>query len=380
MAAPQRIVHKRRATITALPLYYSGYLLKKNTREKDFKKYFGELRGAVLFLYEDNTQDTYTEMLDLEQLTSMQLDSPIKKPTPTVFSLTTHTEEIQLKMDNLDTGEEWRGYILTIVEKEIPSTLQLLPGQMLLLKEALAQEMTRRNIPGPNPPLPPRPSFLFTSPASPSSSALHSKPDQSSSKNLPLGFYNVSRQEAEKMLETNPEFGSIILRPSSRANCYGLTLRQLTTSGPAMKNYRVTETKSGFVIELDSPVKVPSLDEVLKYILKKTEYRLQPFTPSQAYDTRIETPLVPQCTILTSTPATKIIPKAKVSPMIQETKDEPLSSPVKPEESEYLVPEECQPEHKCRVDQLDGELRKVLLLRREWIYSTNSGENNATYE
>lgn len=58
------------------------------------------------------------------------------------------------------------------------------------------------------------------------------KQSSSSSKDIfppHRGFYNVSRQEAEKMLETNPEFGSIILRPSSRANCYGLTLRQLTT-------------------------------------------------------------------------------------------------------------------------------------------------------
>lgn len=34
MSAHPRVVHKRRETITALPLYYSGHLLKKNTKEK----------------------------------------------------------------------------------------------------------------------------------------------------------------------------------------------------------------------------------------------------------------------------------------------------------------------------------------------------------
>ncbi|XP_023272500.1 signal-transducing adaptor protein 1-like [Seriola lalandi dorsalis] len=116
MSVNPRVVHKRRATITALPLYYSGHLLKKHTEDKDFKSYYGELRGATLFLYTDDTQDTYTEKLDLEQLKSMELNSPYQRKTPTIFTLTLLSEEVQLKMDNPDTGEEWRGYILTVVK------------------------------------------------------------------------------------------------------------------------------------------------------------------------------------------------------------------------------------------------------------------------
>lgn len=41
-------------------------------------------------------------------------------------------------------------------------------------------------------------------------------------------FLDVSRQEAEKLLESNPQYGSIIIRPSSLVNTYAVTTRQLT--------------------------------------------------------------------------------------------------------------------------------------------------------
>ncbi|XP_034739869.1 signal-transducing adaptor protein 1-like [Etheostoma cragini] len=377
MSVPTRVVHKRRATVTELPLYYSGHLLKKLTKEKDFKKYYGELRGATLFLYKDDTQDTYTEKLDLEKLTSMKLDSPYKRKAPTIFTLTLHTEEVQLKMDNSDTGEEWRGYILTVVKKKIPSELQLLPGQMLLLQEALDQERKRKPPMAP-PPLPPRPSFLPSPSASlfrplPTDKPGHNSPD------TPACFYSVTRQEAEQMLEANPENGGIILRPSTLANNYALTLRQLTPSGPVMKNYRVACTNSGFVIELDTAVMVSSLNEVLKYFLEKTEYRLRPYVASQPYDTRIDVSPAPKCVSITS-PTPKTVPKAQVAPMLRsENKAELLLPPTK-EEAEYVIPNDHSPDHNLRIVQLDGELRDVLKFRRENIYTASDNEEVTTYE
>ncbi|XP_044061212.1 signal-transducing adaptor protein 1-like isoform X2 [Siniperca chuatsi] len=383
MSAHSRVVHKRRATITDLPLYYSGHLLKKKTKEKDFKKYYGELRGATLFLYENDTQDTYTEKLDLEQLKSMELDSPYQRKAPTIFTLTLQTEEVQLKMDNPDSGEEWRGYILTVIKKKIPSKLQLLPGQMLLLQEVLLQEK-RRNPPTPLPPLPPRPSFLLSASSSPSPPPPNDDPDHSDPE-IPACFFNVTRQEAERMLEANPECGGIILRPSTLANNYALTLRQLTPSGPVMKNYRVTSTNSGFVIELKTAVTVTSLNDVLKYFLEKTEYRLHPYMASQPYDTHIDVSPAPKCISITSTftsPASKTVPKAKVAPMLRsQTKEEPLPPPTKPVEGEYVVPDDHSPDdHKLKLVQLDGELREVLKLRKEVIYTATDEEEVATYE
>ncbi|XP_072289496.1 signal-transducing adaptor protein 1-like isoform X2 [Eucyclogobius newberryi] len=367
MAASRRVIHKRRATITALPLYFSGNLFTRHKGEKEFKKFYGELRGTVLFLYEDGTQETYAERVDLDKLKSMDLESPFRKtpPAPAIFTLTTVTNEVKLKIDNADVGEEWRAYILTVIKKELPSKLHLLPGQLLQLKDALAQEKKRMAVLGPNPPLPPRPAFLSPSPPQTPSS---SSQTDISSQAMPSCFFSVSRQEAEQMLERNPEYGNIILRPSSRTNSYGLTMRQPISSGPVMKNYRVTSIpNSGFIIELDSPVKVPSLNAVVNYVLEKTDYRLQPYSPLEPYNTTLEKPLVPPAT--TTSPTTKIIPKAKVTPMVLK-KDVPVPIPVQSDDSYYLVPDkECEDKR----ESFDGELRIALQKRRADIHSANDG-------
>ncbi|XP_054648741.1 signal-transducing adaptor protein 1-like [Dunckerocampus dactyliophorus] len=335
MSVLPRVVHRRRAHITALPLYYSGHLLKKLSYETEYKKFYAELRGEALFLYKDETQDTYTEKLNLLQMKSMQLASPYLMKMPTVFTLIMHTEEVHLKMDNPDTGEEWRGYILTMVQKEIPSQLQLLPGQMMLLRDALSQEK-RRNTPQVKPPLPPRPPFLTAAsssfPPQDKSDADHSSPEQ-----LPC-FFNVTRQEAEQMLEENPECGGIILRPSTLTNNYAVTLRQVTPKGPVMKNYRLTCTKSGFLIQLETAVTVSSLSDVLQYFLEKTDYRLHPYTLCDTYNTRIEMTPPPEC--ISITPRTpKRVPKAQVVPTVH--------SGTRPGEGEYVVPEEHHLNKRC---------------------------------
>lgn len=81
MSSNLKFISQRRVTITALPLYYSGYLLKRcraevsteREREKlqvapnvndstcslqDFKGYHAELRGTTIFLYQDELQET----------------------------------------------------------------------------------------------------------------------------------------------------------------------------------------------------------------------------------------------------------------------------------------------------------------------------------
>uniref|UniRef100_A0A3B3CLC7 SH2 domain-containing protein n=1 Tax=Oryzias melastigma TaxID=30732 RepID=A0A3B3CLC7_ORYME len=161
-------------------------------------------RGNSLFLYEDETQETYLEKLELSQLKSMQLESSYKKKEAAVFRLSLPKEELHLK--DADTGEEWRGYILTM--KEIPNKLDLLPGQKVKLEDALKQE-TKRVFPLSRPVLPPRPAFM----------------QSESLTDSPACFYDVTRKEAEQMLEENPENGGIILRPSTVPNNYALTLR-----------------------------------------------------------------------------------------------------------------------------------------------------------
>ncbi|XP_012727319.2 signal-transducing adaptor protein 1 [Fundulus heteroclitus] len=365
MSKHPRVVHKRRETITALPLYYSGNLLKKSAKEKDFQHFYGELRGSTLFLYNNDTQDTYSERLELELLKSMELESPYKKKVPTIFTLALPQEEVQLKMDNADTGEEWRGYILTVVNKEIPRNLQMLPGQKMKLEEMLTLEK-KRSPQLERPALPPRPGFL--------QSKQPPLPD------MPICYFNVTRQEAEKMLEKNPENGNIILRPSTIPKNYALTLRQKTASGPVMKNYRVTYTSSGFVIELETPMTVRSLNDVLKYFLEKTEYRLRPYVVSQPYDTRIVMSPPPKCVSLPQ----PTVPRAQVAPMQRsQTKDKDLPPLPKPDEGEYVIPEDHLPDEYMmkKAAQVANELEAVLQLRKqENAYIETGKDEEPTYQ
>lgn len=375
MSAPPRVVNQRRATITALPLYYSGPLLKKYTGEKNFKTFYGELRGSSLFLYTDEAQSTYAEKLDLQMLKSMDLESPYLKKAPTIFTLFLQNEEVQLKMDNPDTGEEWRGFIMTVATREIPKKLQLLPGQRLRLEEVLAQEKHRQASP-----LPQKGPFLSSSSASTSSDTYNDGISRT-----PTCFFPVSRQEAEQMLEDNPSYGSIILRPSTTANNYAVTLRQVYPSGPVMKNYKIRSVDSDLIIELDNPVTVPSLQEVVDYFVRKTEHSLRPYLQPLLYDTHIELP--PAVPALPST-GSKIIPKARVAPMIPTGKPSVASPPVSPPapasarpevtENEYVVPDD-KIKSGLRVSyskdyfdsgpfKMDAELKAVLQKRREELY------------
>ncbi|XP_014847619.1 PREDICTED: signal-transducing adaptor protein 1-like isoform X1 [Poecilia mexicana] len=356
-----RAVHRRRETITALPLYHCGSLLKKNLKEKDFRNFYGELRGTTLFLYKNDTQDTYSERLDLGLIKSMDMESPYKKKVPTIFTLSLPLEEVQLKMDNADTGEEWRGFIMTLVNKEIPSDIQMLPGQKIKLEEMLTLEK-KRNPQLERPALPPRPGFLQTK----------DTPD------MPACFFDVTRQEAEKLLSENPENGDIILRPSTMPKNYALTLRQKIDRGHVLKNYRVTSTSAGFVIELETPMTVRSLNDVLKYFLEKTEYRLRPYIVAQPYDTRIVMDPPPKC--VNKPPP--VVPKAQVAPMQRfQAKDKHLPPVPKPDEGDYVLPEDPDmDDHMKKKTQIADELQAVLQKRRGNIYVESGNDEDSAYQ
>ncbi|XP_029626801.1 signal-transducing adaptor protein 1 [Salmo trutta] len=358
MAASPVGVYKRRDTITALPLYYSGHLLKKYTGEKDFKKCYGELRGSTIFLYTDQMHDTYSEKLDLQMLKSMVMDAPYQKNRSTIYTLTLSNEEVQLKVDNPNTGEEWRGFIMTVATREIPSKLQLLPGQILRLEEVLSEEQKRQALcsPLPTTTYPIRPSSSSSSPGNTYDSTLSG---------IPPCFFPVSRQKAEKMLKENTEYGNIILRPSTDNTNYAITLRQDNPSGPVMKNYKVLSIDTGFIIELNSPVTVPSLAAVLDHFLMETEFRLEPFLVPQTYDTCIELP--PEKSTLPS----KTVLRARVAPMIHTQSpagDTPPSYPIP------LIPSKATEEGKEYQDaddisDLHQELRIAVQRRKEQLYT-----------
>ncbi|XP_023593572.1 signal-transducing adaptor protein 1 isoform X3 [Trichechus manatus latirostris] len=219
--APRRIFQER-LKLTALPLYFEGFLLVKRPEYQEFKHYWTELRGTTLFFYTD------------------------KKSTIT---------------ENTESGEEWRGFILTVTELSVPQHVSLLPGQVIRLHEVLEREKKRR----------------IETERLPSTSVEKEKETTEDYVDLlnpmPACFYTVSRKEATEMLEEKPSWGNMILRPGSDSRNYSITIRQETE----IKHYKVTSIGKNYTIELEKPVTLPNLFSVIDYFVKETRGSLRPF-------------------------------------------------------------------------------------------------------
>nr|XP_048302252.1 signal-transducing adaptor protein 1 isoform X3 [Myodes glareolus] len=239
--APRRIFQER-LKITALPLYFEGFLLVKRS---DYQ-YVGKL-----------------DIIDLVCLT----DQNSTEKSCAKFTLVLPKEEVQLKTENTESGEEWRGFILTVTELSVPQHVSLLPGQVIRLHEVLEREKKRR---------------LETErlPVMPAVKEKEPEQDDVDVPNpMPACFYAVSRKEATEMLEKNPSLGNMILRPGSDSKNYSITIRQ-EIEMPRIKHYKVMSAGKNYTIDLEKPVTLPNLFSVVDYFVKETRGNLRPFIHS----------------------------------------------------------------------------------------------------
>ncbi|NWW47080.1 STAP1 protein, partial [Pedionomus torquatus] len=205
--APRRIFHERQR-ITGLPLYFQGYLSVRHSRCQEFRVYWTELRGTMLFFYDDKKATTYSQKLDLSALTSATNVYPDENGSAQ-FILMLSNGELELKANDHECGKEWKGFILTVTELSVPPDQSLLPEQLRRMHEVLEKEKERR---------------MMLNNCS-SASLNRKSPPSSTSTALPVCFYAVSRQEAIEMLEKNPSCGNLILRPGSDSKNYAITIR-----------------------------------------------------------------------------------------------------------------------------------------------------------
>ncbi|XP_067886537.1 signal-transducing adaptor protein 1-like isoform X2 [Heterodontus francisci] len=276
----RRLVFQRREKITSLPLYYDGFLWKKTMRDKNYQRYWSELRGSSVFFYCDEKESTYTEKLDLQHFLSIEDDNSRDKDSQAAnFRLQLTNEEVKLKAESIETREEWKGYISVVSQLEVPSNLSLLPGQMLRLEEVVEQERGRQS----------------TAPVRPESQSLlveKSDPEVYDDilTTMPACFYKISRNEAEAMLERYPDNGSLLIRPSTDNTNYSITTLTTQSSKQVIKHYKVTCEASGFVIWLNYPVTCSTLHEVVDHFIKETNGVLKPYLESNMYTNKIEVP------------------------------------------------------------------------------------------
>ncbi|XP_025743204.1 signal-transducing adaptor protein 1 [Callorhinus ursinus] len=274
--APRRIFQER-LKITALPLYFEGFLLVKRSEYQVYKHYWTELRGTTLFFYSDKKSPTYVDKLDLIDLTCLTDQNSTEKNCAK-FTLVLPKEEVQLKTENTESGEEWRGFILTVTELSVPLHMSLLPGQVIRLHEVLQREKKRRI-------------EIERTPSSAMEKEKEPIEDYADALSpMPACFYIVSRKEATEMLEKNPSLGNMILRPGSDSKSYSITIRQ-EIDMPRIKHYKVMSVGKNYTIELEKPVTLPNLFSVIDYFMKETQGNLRPFIYST--DETLETKRFP---------------------------------------------------------------------------------------
>ncbi|NXR09264.1 STAP1 protein, partial [Semnornis frantzii] len=252
--APRQIFQERQR-ITGLPLYLQGYLSARNSGCKEFRVYWTELRGTMLFFYDDKRAPKYSQKLDISALISATSLHPDGNSSAQ-FNLMLPNGEVELKANDYECGKEWKDFILTVTKLSVPSDESLLPGQLTRMHEVLEREKKRR----------------ITLNNSCSTSLRSSGPQTT----MPACFHAVSRQEAAELLAKNPSRGNLILRPSSDSKSYTVTARY-DLGAPSIKHYRVLAKETSYSIELERKVTLPSLQDVVNYFVTQTQGNLKPF-------------------------------------------------------------------------------------------------------
>ncbi|NXR36208.1 STAP2 protein, partial [Zosterops hypoxanthus] len=155
------------------------------------------------------------------------------------------------QVESWETQEMWRGFILTMSKKKLPPDLELLPGHIFQLLEALREE--RRD-----------------SAATPGTSL---------ASGTPVCYFEVTRAEAERLLERSVGRGNLLLRPGGHGPGVSVTTRQELDGTPLLRHYRVRREAQGYVIDVDTPHRCSSLAEVVQFFVRSSQGSLQPLDP-----------------------------------------------------------------------------------------------------
>lgn len=237
--------------------YYEGYLEKRSFRDKTSLKLWTCLCGNTLFFFNEKRDTDYVEKVDLRGFVSITDDSSQDRNLDAArLCLQLKDGNIRFTAPNAEARELWKGYIRSVAELCVPASVNLLPGQIHMLKETVEKEKMR---------------MLDVAPP-----ALGSAAPDGLQGGRPACFHNVSRLGAELLLEREAERGNLLLRPGSNGNSYAVTTRQ-DLEGSVIKHYLVTPNHGGgFIIDVDNPVLCATLHNVINYLVVKTDGFLTP--------------------------------------------------------------------------------------------------------
>uniref|UniRef100_A0A3P9NIC2 Signal transducing adaptor family member 2b n=1 Tax=Poecilia reticulata TaxID=8081 RepID=A0A3P9NIC2_POERE len=235
-------------------LYYEGYMEKRSFKDKTSRKLWTCLCGKTLFFFNDKRDENYIEKLDLCGLVSVTDDS---SPDPNLdaarFSVQMTKGHIKFTAPNAESRELWKGFIQSVAKLEVPLTLNLLPGQIHILRETVQKEQERLTNPEPKP-----------------------SPPAAVKAEMPACYYEVPYLEAELLLEREASKGNLLLRPGKKKGSFAITTRQDLEGFPLDINF-----------QLQSTVHFDSLHDVVAYMVEKTDGSFTPLNIEGHYDKNI---------------------------------------------------------------------------------------------
>ncbi|KAK5870018.1 hypothetical protein PBY51_024684 [Eleginops maclovinus] len=247
--------------------YYEGYLEKRSFKDKTSRKLWACLCGNTLFFFNEKRDNDYIETVELSGMISITDDgSQDRNLDAAKFNLQMKDRNIKLTAPNAETRELWKGFIRSVAELSVPSSLNLLPGQVHMLTEAVEKEKERMKL---------------------AAEAIKSSSYVTLQAEMPACYHAVSRLEAELLLERQSKRGNLLLRPGRNVNSFAVTTRQ-DFEGSVFRHYRVNRKPGGgFAIEVDNPVPCATLHDVVNYLVEKTDRVLIPLSIEEAYDKNI---------------------------------------------------------------------------------------------
>ncbi|XP_061895020.1 signal-transducing adaptor protein 2-like isoform X1 [Entelurus aequoreus] len=187
---------------------------------------------------------------------------------------------IRLSAPNAETRELWKGFIQSVAELSVSSSLVLLPKQIVLLEEVVKKEKERQQN------------------AQQRSPSLNADPNV----DMPDCFHPVSRTEAEFLLTRQASRGNLLLRPSRHGNAFAISTREQLNgrlhswentshhdaTSPILKHYRVSRKHDIiFTIDLDNPVTCTSLPDIIKHFIDTSEGALKPLPREKLYQKKL---------------------------------------------------------------------------------------------
>ncbi|XP_067270114.1 signal-transducing adaptor protein 2b isoform X3 [Pseudorasbora parva] len=251
--------------------YHEGFMEKKSIKDKRGRKLWTSLCGNTLFFFNNTKDSVYIEKLDLSDLISVSDDCCRDRNLNAAgFTLHMKNEDIKMIVPSLEARELWKGFMLSVSTLSVPTSLNLLPGQIHMMKEIIEKETKRQQLLSTPPP--PQDSDHYVSVVS----------------DMPSCYQNVTRVEAEILLERNSDRGNLLLRPGHDGTSFALTTRQDINGRSVFKHYRVSRRpEGGFAIALETPITCPTLHDVVTCLVEKTSGVLVPFLMEEHYEKNI---------------------------------------------------------------------------------------------